>query len=89
METGETHQLLQQDGTNSPIAYSPDGRYVLVSRSHSNVNNQLFLVDTITGDIRTLTPEVNEGQALHVLPAWSADERGLFQGAADELDPNR
>jgi dipeptidyl aminopeptidase/acylaminoacyl peptidase len=78
METGETHQLLQQDGTNSPIAYSPDGRYVLVSRSHSNVNNQLFLVDTITGDIRTLTPEVNEGQALHVLPAWSADERGLF-----------
>src|SRR5260370_31010182 len=78
METGETRQLLQHDGTNYASGYSPDGRYVLISRELTNVRTQLLLLDTTTGEIRILTPEVSEGQALYAFPSWSADGRGLY-----------
>ena len=78
LETGETRQLLQQDGTNHAFRYSLDGRYVLMSRAHSNVRNQLFLLDTTTGEMRTLTPEIEEGSALYAMSAWSADMSGLY-----------
>jgi dipeptidyl aminopeptidase/acylaminoacyl peptidase len=70
--------LLQQDGTNYPASYAPDGRSVLVQRFDSNVRNALLLVDTTTGDVRRLTPEVSEGPARHISPQWSADGRGLY-----------
>ncbi len=78
LETGEPRRLLQHDGTNHPVRYSPDGRYILVSREESNVRNQLLLLDTLTGDIRILTTGVSEGQAQHEFPDWSADRRGLY-----------
>jgi dipeptidyl aminopeptidase/acylaminoacyl peptidase len=78
LETGKTLQLIQQDGTNHAFRYSLDGRYVLMSRAYSNVNNQLFLLDTLTAETRTLTPEITDGYALHVMPAWSADMSGLY-----------
>jgi dipeptidyl aminopeptidase/acylaminoacyl peptidase len=78
LETGESRQLLQHDGTNSPTGYSPDGRYVIVNREQSNVRNQLLLLDTTTGELRVLTPEATEGQAQYEFPAWSADRRGLY-----------
>jgi dipeptidyl aminopeptidase/acylaminoacyl peptidase len=78
LATGESRRILQHDGTNHPVRYSPDGRYVLMSREESNVRNQLLLLDTLTGDIRTLTPEVGEEQGQHEFPGWSADRRGLY-----------
>jgi dipeptidyl aminopeptidase/acylaminoacyl peptidase len=76
--TGETLQLLQHDGTNHAFRYSIDGRYVLMSRSYSNVNDQLFLLDTKSGEVRTLTPEIKDGHAVHAMPAWSAGMRGIY-----------
>ena len=78
LETGQSRLLLQQDGTNYPLRYSPDGRLVLVTRWHSNIHFQLFLLDIATGEVRPLTPEVAEGQAIHQFPFWSADGRGLY-----------
>ncbi len=78
LATGGSRRILQYDGTNHPVRYSPDGRYVLVSREESNVRNRLLLLDTLTGDIRTLTPQVGEEQAQHEFPGWSADRRGLY-----------
>jgi dipeptidyl aminopeptidase/acylaminoacyl peptidase len=73
--------LLQHDGTNYPAGYSPDGRFVLVQRFDSNVRNALLLVDTATGAIRQLTPEVADaavGPARHIAPQWSPDGRGFY-----------
>lgn len=78
LESGVTKLLLRHDGTNYSRGYSPDGKYVLVSRSESNVRNQLLLVNTITGEVRPLTPEHGEGVARHEAPAWSADRGGLY-----------
>ena len=78
LKTGETKQLYQQDGTNHAMRYSHDGHYALMSRAYSNVNNQLFMLDTITGETRTLTPEITGGYAIYIMPNWSANMDGLY-----------
>ncbi len=78
LQSGKTRQLLSQDGTNYALRYSPDGKQVLTARYQSNISNSLQLIDTTTGEVRGLTPEINDGPAMHVFPAWSADKRGLY-----------
>jgi dipeptidyl aminopeptidase/acylaminoacyl peptidase len=50
----------------------------LMSRAYSNVNNQLFMLDTITGEARALTPEIKDGHAIFAMPRWSAKMDGLY-----------
>jgi dipeptidyl aminopeptidase/acylaminoacyl peptidase len=76
LEHGTTRQLLCQDGTNYVRGYAPDGHQLLVSRFDSNIRNQLFLVNTTTGETRNLTSAVVEGPALHAFAAWSVDNQG-------------
>jgi dipeptidyl aminopeptidase/acylaminoacyl peptidase len=78
LATGETKLLLQQDGTNYFMNYSPDGQSLLIGRFESNIRNQLLLVDRATGEVRDLTPEMGDGPAGHHFPAWSADRNGLY-----------
>ncbi len=78
VETGETKQLYQHDGTNHAFLYSRDGRYVLMSRAYSNVNNQLFMLDTLTGETRALTPEIKDEHAIFAMPRWSVNMDGLY-----------
>jgi dipeptidyl aminopeptidase/acylaminoacyl peptidase len=79
IESGVTTCLLQHDGTNYAIRYSPDGRYVLVSRSEANIRNRLLLIDTVSNELRMLTPEpVGEGPALFYAACWSSDRGGLY-----------
>src|SRR6266699_2017856 len=58
--------------------WSLDGHYALMSRWYSNVNNQLFMLDTITGETRVLTPEMKDWHAIYAMPAWSANMDGLY-----------
>ncbi len=78
LATGETRRLLEHDGANYFMDYSPDGRYLLVGRFESNIRNQLFLLDSATGETRNLTPDMGAGPAGHHFAAWSADGRGLY-----------
>ena len=78
IDGGELRRLLQQDGTNYAERYSPDGRFVLAARHDSNIRNQLFLVDRATGEVRALTPEIEEGPAIHAYSAWAADGCSLY-----------
>ena len=78
LKTGETRPLLSSDDTNYVLGYSPDGSYILVARMLSNTRNQLLLVETVTSNIRNLTPDLPEGPALHGMVSWSADRHGLY-----------
>ena len=78
LATGETRRLLEHDGANYFMDYSPDGHFLLISRYESNIRNQLFLLDSATGEARDLTPDMGDGPAEHHFPAWSADGRGLY-----------
>lgn len=78
LETGQTRLLLQQDGTHHAGHYSRDGRYALVSRFHSNIHTQLFLLDLLSGEAHPITTDVFEGQAEYSFPSWSIDGSGLY-----------
>ena len=80
LENHQARLLLQQDGTNFPMSYSPDGKQVLVGRYESNIRNQLILLDIATQDTHTLTPPTanSKGPSQYENPAWSADKRGLY-----------
>jgi dipeptidyl aminopeptidase/acylaminoacyl peptidase len=78
MDDGSIRLLWQQDGTNFPVAYAPDGRRVVVSRMRSNVFTQLFLLETASGDVRALTPDTADGASEFNYPSWAADGVGLY-----------
>ncbi|HKS68811.1 MAG TPA: S9 family peptidase, partial [Ktedonobacterales bacterium] len=74
-----TRPLLTSDDNNEAAGYSPDGRWVLVHRSESNVRGALFLVDTRTGEARRLTPEHPDGtHERYSQAAFAADGRTLY-----------
>lgn len=76
--SGETRLVWQQDSTNFPSAISPDGARVLISRIHSNILTQLFVLDLASGAARALTPESADGPAEFLDPCWSADDQSLY-----------
>src|SRR5947209_11985756 len=75
-EDGNVKRILTEDGTNHVMRYSPDGQQVLFGRYESNIRDQLFLLNGATGEVRSLTPEIHEGPAVHAFPSWSADRKG-------------
>ena len=78
VETGEVILLFQHDGTNNAGPYSPDGQSLLITREEDNVHCQLLLLDCLTKEVRTLTPETGTGPSLYRDAAWSVDRRGLY-----------
>ncbi len=78
MASGATRLIWQQDSTNFPATYSPDGTQVIISRMHSNIFTQLFLLNTASGEARVLTPDTAEGPSAFHSPSWSADGSGLY-----------
>jgi dipeptidyl aminopeptidase/acylaminoacyl peptidase len=56
--------------------WSPDDRSLLVSRSESNFNQDLYVLDVATGEARTLT--AHKGDAQYHSPAWSADGKSVY-----------
>jgi len=78
LEGGQIRLLLQQDGTNFPVRYAPDGLSLLFSRVESNTRNELWLLDVASGQARQLSPLPDAGHAEHSSPFWSADRTGLY-----------
>ncbi|HEU5374316.1 MAG TPA: S9 family peptidase [Ktedonobacteraceae bacterium] len=78
MGNGTIRLLWQQDSTNFPVSYAPDGTQVIVQRLYSNIFTQLFLLDTTSGEARALTPDTAQGPSEFINPSWSADGTGLY-----------
>jgi dipeptidyl aminopeptidase/acylaminoacyl peptidase len=58
---GEPETVWEVSGYHTVADWAPDGRTLIVSRHHSNVNNDLYGLDLQTGESRLLTP--HEGDA--------------------------
>lgn len=78
MASGEVRLAWQQDSTNFPAAYSPDGTQAVITRAYSNTFSQLFLLDIASGEARALTPETADGPSEFSYPAWASDSSGLY-----------
>ncbi len=58
---GEPSLMWQVEGYHTVAAWSPDGAFLIVSRQHSNLNNDLYRFDIAAGEVTLLTP--HEGDA--------------------------
>ncbi len=82
-EIGEPRRVLEQDGTNYALGWTPAGQ-VIASRIYSQQHNALYLVDPARADDardanstpRLLTPDPDE--AYYGSPVATPDERGLY-----------
>jgi dipeptidyl aminopeptidase/acylaminoacyl peptidase len=83
-EGGEPEVLLQQDGTNSVIAFSPDGRHLLFSRREVALVNGLHLLNLETRQVRALT--TGNLEAAYVSLQWAPDGRGLYLACDRDRD---
>lgn len=73
----DSHQVIHTSNyTNYAVGFSPDGKYVLLSRQYTNMSNDLFLLEVATGQLELLTP--HEGEASFRSPRFSPDGKELY-----------
>ena len=58
---GEPEMVWEVSGYHTVAGWAPDGSFLIVSRHHSNLNNDLYRLDLKTGEATLLTP--HEGDA--------------------------
>lgn len=76
VERDEHRLLVSSEHMNHAHTFTPDGRALVLSRSHTNLDNDLYLVDIDSGDLSHLTP--HEGEAHYDDPVFSPDGRWLY-----------
>lgn len=76
LETQEIELIYQSDETKSVASWSPDGRSLVISIASASNNNDLYLLDLETRELKHLTP--HEGNALYDAGPWTPDGKGFF-----------
>lgn len=72
-------RLTEREGTWLPLAFSPDGRQLLVKEQRAPDDAELWLLDAATAAPRLLTPEARtHGKASIASALFSADGKGLY-----------
>ena len=81
LDGGDPIMVLQDDGTNSVPAWSPDARHLIVSRSETNLDNNIYLLDLESGDRKLLSQ--HEGEALFVSPHFIGPDKLIVASNKD------
>jgi dipeptidyl aminopeptidase/acylaminoacyl peptidase len=76
LETLEYRQVFSQDGTYSVVKWHPDGTFLLIQKTNSNLDNDLGLLQLDTGYVRWLTD--HEGEAIFDSPQFSKNGDFLY-----------
>ena len=74
--TGKAKRVYERDESNAARGFSPDGRYLLIERSNTNLDSDLFLLDLTTGQAKHLTP--HKGEAGWSSMSWLPDSSGFY-----------
>lgn len=78
LKTGEEKLVFDLGGMCSSGGFSPDGRMIAVSKpsDERSMDNDIFLVDVVTGDRLHVTP--HDDESYFGRPAWLPDGSGFF-----------
>jgi dipeptidyl aminopeptidase/acylaminoacyl peptidase len=78
-KTGEKSLVFSSDNKNYPSNVSPDGKYIVISRSYSNFNNDLFLLALEPGDLTKLTDYGSKSEPSRTYARdWCKDSKGFY-----------
>ena len=72
----EPETVWEVSGYHTVADWGPDGSFLVVSRHHSNLNNDLYRLNLAAGEATLLTP--HEGDARFSGARMAPDGRGLF-----------
>ncbi|MDQ1524769.1 MAG: hypothetical protein QOE47_2693 [Pyrinomonadaceae bacterium] len=79
--SGQESLVYQQDGSNAAVAWSSDGRFIVVSRASDtlSLDNDLYLVELATKGVTHLTP--HDGATSYGDVHFTRDNRALILSA--------
>jgi Tol biopolymer transport system component len=80
----EAELIFEGDGWLSVGGWSPDGGRLLVSEAHSNVDQDVYVLDIESGDLDHLTP--HEGDVRYGSAQWAPDGDGIYLVTDDGAD---
>jgi dipeptidyl aminopeptidase/acylaminoacyl peptidase len=76
LDGGNVHRVFEQDGSNFVSDWSPDGRYLLLSRTNGSLDIDLLLLDLHRGETTLLTP--HEPPVTYLHGQFSPDSQSIF-----------
>lgn len=76
VETKTARCVLEQDASLMPQGWSPDGKYLLVTRLNSGFDQDLLLVAVDGSTVRNLT--AHEGEAIYEHPRFTPDSQSVY-----------
>lgn len=76
----ESEIVYQSDFSNYPQSISPDDKFLIISRSHSNFNNDLLIYDLETKSEKVVlsSEEGDEDNSVSGNTLWLRDSKGFF-----------
>jgi dipeptidyl aminopeptidase/acylaminoacyl peptidase len=77
LATGDVRCVLEHDSTNRAGPFSPDGRWLIVTRSYSSSHSELWLLDLQGSEPPRLLSTPHE-EAVYRAPAWGPDGRSIY-----------
>jgi dipeptidyl aminopeptidase/acylaminoacyl peptidase len=69
-------------GYFQPVGWSPDDKFLLVSRAESNYNQDLYTIEVASGTVKQLTP--HKGDVQYHSANWSADGKRIYCSSTAE-----
>jgi dipeptidyl aminopeptidase/acylaminoacyl peptidase len=76
VQDGEIQPLIEDNGNWGPGPWHPDGRRLAVGRSHGNTDQDVYALDTLSGERQLLTE--HQGEEVNRAVGFSADGRGAY-----------
>jgi dipeptidyl aminopeptidase/acylaminoacyl peptidase len=83
---GEAKPIVSGDGIFAPASWSPDGSRLLVLKLLSNTNQDLYVCDVASGEMRHLTP--HDGDTIYLPGPWAGDGRSFYALTNQEREFN-
>lgn len=79
------NKLAAKDQISSlPISFSPDQKYLLISKGENSFNNDLYLIDLEANALHLLTQ--HEGSALFCNGVWTPDSKSFYLTTTQKRD---
>jgi dipeptidyl aminopeptidase/acylaminoacyl peptidase len=77
LSSGETRCVLEHDSTNRAVAFTPDGRWLIVRRLFSSSHQELWLADVHGSEPPRRLSDPDQ-DARYLGPEWSPDGQTLY-----------